>query len=430
MGTKDTENTILNRPLPALLPDDQAWVMPHYEGLSIANLPATVAALLGVELPGAAPALPQALWSEWLPGLRRVVLVLLDGLGLRALQQMWARGEGKSFADLAQAGSHQALTSVFPSTTDAALLSLTTGRPPAEHGWLAYTMYLREVGVAANAIMLCPMWSHHPDILLQWGLQAHKLIPVPSLAEYLPSAGIATRALLAKQFKHSAFTEILYRGVEAVWTHIHASDFWTQLRRLLADTRGDRAFLTAYWGGLDTLGHAYGPDTGLWEAEFRAVSHFLSSEFLGQLPSEDREGTLLLLTADHGQMRSPVEQILNADQDPGLSQHLLVPIVGESRAAFVYPRGGHTNAIRDHLETAYPGWFTVLNSAEALEASLMGHPIADESYARAGELLVLPRGSHALQHRPPPMDLVGRHGGLTQAEMLVPLIGARLEALN
>jgi hypothetical protein len=129
-------------------------------------------------------------------------------------------------------------------------------------------------------------------------------------------------------------------------------------------------------------------------------------------------------------MHPPAEQILNAEHDPELSQHLLVPIVGESRAAFVYPRPGRAGAIRDHLETAYPGWFTVLDSAEALEAGLMGHPIADESYARAGELLVLPRGSHALQHRLPPMDLVGRHGGLTQDEMLIPLIGARLEALD
>jgi predicted AlkP superfamily pyrophosphatase or phosphodiesterase len=298
LSALDTERPILDNPLPTLLPDDQEWVMPNYEALSIANLPATAAALLDIELPGALPAIPQVLWREWLPGLRRVVLVILDGLGLRPLQRMWAQGKGKPLADLAQAGSLKALTSVFPSTTDAALLSLTTGRPPAEHGWLAYTMYLREVGVAANAIVLCHMWSHHPDLLLQWGLEPDKLIPVHSLAEYLASAGIATRALLAKQFRNSAFTEILYRGVEEVWTHIHASDFWVQLRRLLADTRGHRAFLTAYWSGLDTLGHAYGPDTSLWEAEFRTVSHLLGSEFLDSLPPEDREGTLLLLTAD------------------------------------------------------------------------------------------------------------------------------------
>jgi hypothetical protein len=59
----------------------------------------------------------------------------------------------------------------------------------------------------------------------------------------------------------------------------------------------------------------------------------------------------------------------------------------------------------------------------------MGRPIADETYARAGELLVLPRGDHALQRAPIRAALVGRHGGLTQDEMLVPLIGTRLEAV-
>jgi hypothetical protein len=105
-----------------------------------------------------------------------------------------------------------------------------------------------------------------------------------------------------------------------------------------------------------------------------------------------------------------------------------VPISGESRAAFVYPRRGRAQAIRDYLSGAYPGWFTVLDSVEALEAGLMGWPIADETYARAGELLVLPHGDYALQRAPIPVPLLGRHGGLTQDEMLVPLVGARLDA--
>jgi hypothetical protein len=72
----------------------------------------------------------------------------------------------------------------------------------------------------------------------------------------------------------------------------------------------------------------------------------------------------------------------------------------------------------------------VLDSVEALETGLMGKPITDETYARAGELLVIPRGNHALQQSQPPVSLIGRHGGLSEEEMLVPLIGARLEGLN
>jgi hypothetical protein len=429
MNTQEIESTILARPLPDIFPQDEGWVMPHYDGLSIANLPATVAALLGNDLPGALPALPRELWAEWAPSLRRVVLVILDALGYRLLADRWAAGEGEPFQRLAQAGRLVPLTSIFPSTTDAALISLGSGRPPAEHGWLAYELYLREVGIASNAIKLVPVWSRGNDQLLEWGLDAERLVPLPSLAQHLADSGVPTHAVLSAFLKNSGFSRLLYRGVKEIRGHVHASDFWVQLRHLLAETRGQRVLLTAYWSGLDTLAHAYGPRTDLWEAEFRSVSHLLSREFLEALPAADREGTLLLVTADHGQLTIPAEGIITANEDPELRQHLLVPITGESRAAFVYPRPGRTEAIRRYLEDRFPGWFAVLDSVQALEAGIMGQPIADETYARAGQLLVLPRGNHALQRAVPPVPLIGRHGGLSPEEMLVPLIGTRLEAL-
>jgi hypothetical protein len=106
----------------------------------------------------------------------------------------------------------------------------------------------------------------------------------------------------------------------------------------------------------------------------------------------------------------------------------MAPITGESRAAFVFPRPGRADKVRNYLESVGPGWFTVVDSAEALGSGLMGKTVSDEAYARAGQLLVLPRGDHALQRARPSMPLLGRHGGLTQDEMLVPLIAARLDA--
>ena len=429
MDAQHIEHILTDRHLPDLLPLDEDWVLPHYNGLSIANIPATIAALLGADLPGALPALPEEIWAEWLPGLRRVVLVIIDALGYRMLQRMLVSGEGNVFSELAKAGRLIPITSVFPSTTDAALVSLSTGCPPAEHGWLAYTMYLRELGVAANAILLCPVWNRKTDELLEWGLDPSTLIPVPRLAERLASAGVDTGAVFYAGFQDTGFSAMLYKGVAKRWGHLHSSDLWVQLRHLLAEARGSRAFITAYWSGLDTLAHAYGPETDHCEAEFQAMSHLLYRQFLSSLSEEDREGTLLLITADHGQIHIPPEQILNADQDPELNRHLMVPITGESRAAFVHPRPGRSQAVRDRLEASRPNWFAVRDSVEVLESGLLGRPIADESYARAGELIVLPRGTRALQQTQPSVPLVGRHGGLTPEEMLVPLIGARLEAL-
>ena len=433
------EETILNQPLPPGLPTDEGWVMPHYGGLSIANLPATIAALLDDDppsagsadqrLPGALPPLPRPLWEDWAPGLRRVVLIVLDALGYRLLEAMRAAGRAQGFETVAQAGRRVPLTSVVPSTTDAALVSLNTGCSPAEHGWLAYTMYLREVGMAVNAILYCPIWTRQSDLLSDWGHDLGALVTVPTLAEHLAARGVRTESTLVSHLRGSGFTKMLYRGVSKIHPHKEASGLWVQLRHMLAATRRSRALLTAYWSGLDAVAHEYGPDTEHWEAEFRNVDRLLSHEFLASLPAEDREGTLLLITADHGQIRIPPSKIVNVSQDPELGRHLQVPIVGESRAAIVYPRTGRSDAIREHLAQAYPGGFTVLDSYKALETGLMGYPVSDETYARAGELLVLPRADHALQQSAPPMSLIGRHGGLTQEEMLVPLIGARLDAL-
>jgi hypothetical protein len=430
MNPTEIEHLLLSRQMRDLLPATEGWVLPHYEGLSIANIPATIAVLLGSDLPGALPPLPSELWADWRTGLRRIVLVILDALGYRMLQRMMARGEGQGFHDIMEAGRLVPLTSVFPSTTDAALVSIQTGRPPAEHGWLAYTMYLRELGIASNAILLCPVWTRQPDLLLEWGLDLETLVTVPTLAQQLATLSIPTKAAFYTGFRNTGFSRMLYRGVDETRGHHHASDFWVQLQHILAETRGQPVLITGYWSGLDTLAHAYGPDTDLWEAEFRMVSHLLAGEFLSQLPAQDREGTLLLVTADHGQIHVPPERILSAKRDPILSQHLMVPIMGESRAAFVYPRPGRTDAIHNYLTETYPDWFVILDSARALEAGLMGKPVTDESYARAGELLVLPRGDRALQMGQPPVPLLGRHGGLTQQEMLVPLLGARLEALH
>jgi hypothetical protein len=434
------EALLFSRQLPDLPLQEAEWILPHYDGLSIANLPATIAALLGTQdsgqgesgdtsLSGALPTLAQELWADWLPGLRRIVLLVFDALGYRLLQSKWAAGEGRVFAELAEKGQLAPLTSVFPSTTAAALVSLRTGRPPAEHGWLAYTMYLRELGVAGNAIQLCPIWMFQPDLLLDWGLDIDTLVTVPTLAEHLASRDIPSKAVLNAHYRDSGFSKMLYRGMTEVRGHLHASDFWVQLRHLLAETRGQNAMISAYWSGLDTLGHAYGQDSPHWETEFRTVSHLLEHEFLSALPAEDRGGTLLLLTADHGQITIPPERILTVSDHPELGQHLMVPVVGESRAAFVYPRPGRASAIRTYLQQVFPDCFVALDSVRALEAGLMGKPITDETYARAGEILVLPKRDFALQHRYPRVPLIGRHGGLTQDEMLVPFIGIRLEDL-
>jgi len=429
MHADDVERTLRARSLPIPAPEGEDWIAPAYHGFSIANLPSTIAALLGADLPLTLPALPREVWESWGAGLRRVVLVIVDGLGYNQLRRQWTAGDGQVLSELASAGTLLPLTSVFPSTTDAALMSLQTGVAPGTHGWLAWEMYLREVGTAANGVLLCPIWSRHRDLLLDWGLKPERLVTTPTLAMQLGAAGIQTVALASRQFEGSGFSQMLYRGTGQMWGHAQASDFWTQLRQILRLTAGEKTYISAYWSELDTAGHLYGPGSDEWQAEIRTVCQLLAGELLARLSPAERDGTLLLITADHGQILIPPDQIVTADEHAALLAELFVPVVGEARAAFVHPRPGRASAVQDYLTGAFPGRFHVVPSAWALDAGLMGHPICDEAYSRAGELLVLGRGSSVLQRSKPRGRLAGRHGGLSAEEMLVPLIGVRLDAL-
>ena len=69
-----------------------------------------------------------------LGGVRRICLLLVDGLGAEALAEH--PGEAPFLAGLAG----PTLTAGFPSTTAASLGSLGTGRPPGEHGIVGYLL--------------------------------------------------------------------------------------------------------------------------------------------------------------------------------------------------------------------------------------------------------------------------------------------------
>src|SRR4051812_29032467 len=79
---------------------------------------------------------------SWLPavasGARQVVLLVLDGLGWEQLQ---AR---RSIAPTLAGMAGGPITSVAPTTTATALASISTGRPPAEHGVVGYRVHVGE----------------------------------------------------------------------------------------------------------------------------------------------------------------------------------------------------------------------------------------------------------------------------------------------
>lgn len=411
---------------------DGEVVFPAYDGLSIANLPVTIAALLGVpwQQLSMAPPVQVVLGQPWATGIRQVVLVVVDALGYGRLRALMATEPDLAWNRVADAGLFIPLTSVFPSTTTAAITSLWTGRTPQEHGMLGFVLYLREFGVVAEMIRLMPLPGGVPDQLFDLGLDPNTFVPVPSLAEHLAVHGVTTETFIHQEYRDSGLSRLSFRGVSTVHGFVTSSDMWVALRERLEARTGQPRFITVYWGAVDGIAHSYGPSRHTLDAEVRNLAYSFQREFLDELSPAARRDTLLLVTADHGQVDTPPSAAIRLADHPGLVRQLVLPPTGDPRAVYLFARHGRANALRDYLARHLTEQFIAVDSELALKAGLFGtgtpHPATLD---RIGDLLLLARRNHILYPRTDEIKVQGLHGALSPDEMLVPLITVRLDEM-
>jgi hypothetical protein len=367
-------------------PADDRPVLPDYRGACLTNV---VPALL---YPAGAPG--------WMPdpvgSARRRVLLVLDGLGWTFLQAH------RTVAPTLAALVGGPITTVVPSTTAAALTSLTTGVPPGEHGLVGYRVDLG--GEILNSLRWTVAGSdarrrHPPD----------RVQPVPPfLGERVP---VVTRS----EFSGSGFT-VAHLGTGAFVGVAATSGLLVEVPRLLA---AGADLVYAYHDGLDRVGHVHGVGPHL-VAELAAADR-LVADLLAVLPDD----TALVVTADHGMVDT------GDPAAPGAVLSLPPEVLASVRYQSGEPRLRwlHTPADRAvdvvagvHAAVGDRAWVATLE--QVLDEGWLGPRVTPDAAARLGAVAVAARGTAAFAD---PDDasthvLVGRHGSLTADEMLVPLL--------
>jgi len=403
------------------------YVYPNYTGRSILNLPDSICAWLGAPGIGNRP-LELDLHNLLEGQVQRVIVLLVDALSLHRLQRWMADDIAPVWTDLAQAGALAPLTSITPSTTSSALTSLWTGRSPAEHGIPGYEIWLREYGVVASMIFHSPI-SFHNDVgsLERAGFKPEVFMNMSTLGTQLSAHGIKTYALQHRSIINSGLSQMFFKDVDVRGFHTLA-DLFINLRHVVEDRPRERQYIWVYTGDLDTLSHYYGPDDERSEASFSSFSYAFEQFFLKRLSPAGRRGTALVLTADHGQVTTPYNQHYELNNHPELARRLHILPTGENRMIYLYRRPGQTEAVREYFERVFPNQFSFIDPSYAVDQGLFGmgspHPRLLE---RLGDLIVAARGNAYLWWADKKNYLVGRHGGLTEEEMVVPFLVTRLD---
>lgn len=352
-----------------------------------------------------------------------IVHVLVDGLGWDAFVRWADHASGRAGAWTDQA---RPITTVFPTSTVAALTSSSTAVAPARHGLVGYRQYLPGFGAVADLLRMSPLGVAGQDLLVQSRWRPRHVSGAPTIFR----RGVSGVALSRDRFEPTGFTRVLYDGARYA-PYATAAHLAHHLARLVTSARPGQAIFV-YWDELDTIQHLRGPDdAGLFDLELAHVADLLAYA-AGHVPARRARQTTVVVTGDHGQVPASLEAQVRLDRLPAVLRAMARPVTGDRRAGFFAALPGRRAELERALAPHLPRGSRCLPMDAVVADGLFGPPpYHPELAARLGDLLVLmppPSGlTQLLPGAPPPRrHLAGAHGGLDRAELLVPIITAPL----
>ena len=381
---------------------------PDYANGSIVNLVSGIAAALGAKKLSYPPF--DELDFNALSRSRVVVLMVIDGLGYDFLCQNLSGGV-----------MHQhlrgRLTSVFPATTASAVTSFFTGVAPQQHAVTGWFTWLKELGTVAEPLPFRPRLGgpeftttgitpasvfHQSPIFSQLDSQAHVVLP----ARLVDSAYTRFHAGMAKRHGCTSLGDFIETVAGIV------------------DGANERSYVYAYWPKLDAIGHC----EGIESRSAREHAKELDAAFAALLARCRGQEASFIVTADHGLVDTRPQDWIHLDAHPVLADCLTIPLCGEPRAAYCYLRAGKRRTFEEYVASNLAHCCDAVPSAELISRGLFGLGQASARLGeRVGDYVLLMKDNFAIadrmlgEERP---SHIGVHGGLSDAELFVPLIVA------
>lgn len=363
-------------------------LLPDYEGGCISNVvPELVKALIGKPV------------ASWVPssvtGSKQIVLLILDGLGWEQFQDRLAL--------MPTLGRFQgdAITSVAPTTTVSCLTSIVTGRPPAAHGLLGYRLAV------------------HDDLLnvLKWTNAAGEQFDgvIPEEFQTQPAfAANSVPAITRRHFIGTGFTRAHMQGARIVG-YAAPSSLPVEVWRLAKE---GEPFIYAYYDAIDTVAHLHGLGEH-YEAELYTADRLIRDIVAG-LP----EGCTLVVSADHGHVQVD-DRSIEIDKEIVAG---CTAFSGEGRFRWLHVPEGATESMVELARDRHGDTAWIVTKQEMIDDGWFGGPLSARLSSRIGDVALVAR--EAVAFRDPvhggEHQMVCRHGSLTPAEALVPLLAQRV----
>ncbi len=334
---------------------------------------------------------------------KNVILLVMDGMGEHILNNISPNGFlNKNKVDV--------LTSVFPSTTTAALTTYYAGKPPYETGWIAWSQYFREYGRAID--MLKHTESYKGDSLENADMNVFEtVVNFKTIFEQIKEASPETEVfeVMPEYSDRRAKNSIKANNIDEIIDTL----------KILLKLPGQN-FIMAYSDNPDYLLHKYGTDS-IEAKEYLLDAELKIKEFAEKLDDD----TIIIISADHGHKN--IEKAYSTRDYPEILECLITPPSLESRTVSFWVKEEMKDTFVKRFNEHFEEEFWLMTREEFLNKNLLGH---GEKHKKIDDFLgnyvaVSVAGSMI---RLETFLIEGKkvkkstHCGLTREEMEVPLI--------
>lgn len=302
------------------------------------------------------------------------------------------------------------VTSVYPSTTTAALTTYYSGKPPYETGWIAWSQYFKEYGRALD--MLPQKESYLGEKLKNPRMDVFKsALNYESIFERIEGASGSVKAyeIVPCYSERRAKRSLRADNIDEVIMSIED----------LSKMSGEN-FIFAYVDNPDSLLHKYGTSSE------EVKNNILDAENKIEKMCENlNEDTLVIISADHG--HKDIEKVYPMLDYPEINECLIMPASLESRTVAFWVKEDMKREFEERFKNAFSDDFILMTKDEFLDKHFLGygekHPKVDDFIGNYIALSV--KGSiirletYLAEGKGVKMST---HCGLTKEEMEVPVI--------
>ena len=341
-----------------------------------------------------------------------LVLVLADGFGMNFVETL----DADAFIPNHLAAE---MRTVFPSTTPIVLTTLATGLWPARHAVIGWFLRLPEINAISTIISYIRTADKKP--LSELGVSARDAYPAPSR---IGGASMEALHIMPEQIVGSAYSHYWTGEVSQAGYEAGSPQQAIQLAIDRIRTAHSPTCVYLYMPQVDSAAHQLGASHDSTLEAARQMDAFLET-LADALPDNAR----LVITADHGHLDAPNSKSHVLDASDEIIRMSKGMLTGDFRAVYADVADEDMDAFRRLIHRRLGDDFLVLTSREVEQAGLFGpSALSDKTRGRMGSALVLSTCGAVLDYRAALGEdahpMVSHHGGLTPAEMRIPLVVA------